>query len=67
MQSLWELCLCLNYWGDKIKENKIGGHVAHMGERRSAYRILVGNLREKDHLEDNGIDGKILVKCILKK
>ena len=44
---LWEMCMCLNYWGDEIKENKIDGHVAHMWERRSAYRVLVGNLREK--------------------
>jgi len=27
-------------------------------ERGSAYRVLVGNLRENEHLEDVGIDGK---------
>jgi hypothetical protein len=26
-------------------------HVACMGERRGLYRVLVGNLRERDHLE----------------
>jgi len=26
-------------------------HVAHMEERRGLYRVLVGNLRERDHLE----------------
>ena len=33
-----------------------------MGERRDVYRILVGNLRERDHLEDPGIDGRIILK-----
>jgi hypothetical protein len=31
-------------------------------ERRSAYRILVGDLREGDHLEDPGIHGRIILK-----
>jgi hypothetical protein len=33
-----------------------------MGERRGAYRALVGNLREGDHLKDPGIDGMIIFK-----
>ena len=32
------------------------GHVARMGERRGAYRVLGGDLRESDHLEDPGVD-----------
>jgi len=40
------------------------GHVACMGEKW--IQVLVGNLKERDHLEDLGIDGKIL-KCILKE
>jgi hypothetical protein len=32
-----------------------------MGERRGAYRVLVGNLREGDHLKDQGIDGRIIL------
>jgi hypothetical protein len=43
------------------------GHVARMGEVRDAYRILVGDMREGDHLEDPGIDGKIILKCIFGK
>jgi hypothetical protein len=31
-----------------------------MGERRSVYRVLVGNLRERDHLGDPGVDGRII-------
>jgi hypothetical protein len=34
-----------------------------MGEGRGAYRILVGrDLREGDHLEDLGVDGRIILK-----
>jgi hypothetical protein len=33
-----------------------------MGERRGIYSVLVGNLRERDHLEDPGIDGRIILK-----
>jgi hypothetical protein len=46
---------------------KWAGHVACVGERRGAFRVLVGNLRKRIHLEDLGIDGKIIIKWILKK
>jgi len=36
------------------------GHVARMGEKRGVYRVLVGNLKERDHLEDPGADGRII-------
>jgi hypothetical protein len=35
-----------------------------MGERRGAYRALVGKLREGDHLEDSSVDGRIILKWI---
>jgi hypothetical protein len=59
--------MCLNYWGEEIKENRMDGHVAGMWERRIAYRVLVGNLREKVQVEVVSIDGKVIVKWILKK
>jgi hypothetical protein len=31
------------------------------GERRRAYRVVVGNLRDRDHLGDLGVDGKIVL------
>jgi hypothetical protein len=42
-------------------------HVAHMGEGRGAYRILVGRPEGRNHLEDPGIDGRIILKWIFKK
>ena len=34
------------------------------GERGGAYRVLVGKLREKYHLENLGVDGKIVLKSV---
>jgi hypothetical protein len=38
-----------------------------MEKRRSAYRDLVGNLRERDSFEDSGIDRRIILKWNCKK
>ena len=41
--------------------------MARMGDRRGAYRVLVGELRYSDHLEDQGLDGRVILKLILKQ
>jgi hypothetical protein len=38
-----------------------------MGERRGVYRNWCGNPRERDHLEDPGIDGRIILRWISRK
>jgi hypothetical protein len=38
-----------------------------MCERRGVYRILVGNLREIDHLEDPGVDVRVILRWIFRK
>jgi len=43
------------------------GHVAYRGERRGAYRILVRKPEGKNHLEDPGVDGKIILRRIFRK
>jgi len=35
-----------------------------MGERRGVYRVLVGNVRERDHLKDSDVDGRIMLRWI---
>jgi len=43
------------------------GHAAHMGERISYTGFWWGNLRERDHLEDPGMDGRIILRRIIRK
>ena len=43
------------------------GHVARMGERRNIYRVLWGNLRERDLLGDPSVDGRIILRWIFRK
>ena len=47
-----------------IKSRRIrwAGHVAHMGQSKGEHRVLVGNLREIDHLEGPSRDGRIILK-----
>jgi hypothetical protein len=34
------------------------------GDKSGVYGVLVGIPEERDHLEDTGVDIRILVKCI---
>jgi hypothetical protein len=43
------------------------GHVARMGKSRSAYRVLVGKPEERNHLEDPGVNRRIILKWILRE
>jgi hypothetical protein len=40
---------------------------ARMKEKRDAYRILVGNLKKRDHLLDIGVDRRIILERIFKE
>jgi hypothetical protein len=51
----------------KSRRMRWAGHVACMGEKRGSYRILMGDLREGDHLGDPDIDGRIILKWLFKK
>jgi len=50
-------------------------HVAHMGERKGVYRVFFGgeeheggrNMRERDHLGDTGVDGRIILRWNFRK
>jgi hypothetical protein len=52
-----------------IKSRRLGwaGHIARMGESRDAYKVLVGTPEGRNHLEDPGVEGRIILKCFLKQ
>jgi hypothetical protein len=41
---------------------RLAGHVARVGKSRSVYSVLVGKPYGKRHLEDPGIDGRIILR-----
>jgi len=51
----------------KSRRMRWAGHVARMGERRGVYRVLWGNMRERDNLGDPGVDGRIILRWIFRK
>ena len=40
----------------------MAGNVACVADRRGAYSVLMRRLRERDHLEVPGIDGRIILQ-----
>jgi hypothetical protein len=42
-------------------------HVTHTGERRGAYKVLVGTARERDHFESLELNGGMIIKWVFKK
>jgi len=43
------------------------GHAACMGESRVVYRVLVERPEGENHLEDPCVDGRIILKRVLRK
>jgi hypothetical protein len=51
----------------KARRLRWPGQVARMGSRRGAYRILVEKPDGRNHLEDPGVDARIIIKWIFEK
>jgi hypothetical protein len=49
----------------KSRRMRWAGHVARMGEGRNVYRVLVGKPEGKNHLKDQGVDGRLGSKWTL--
>jgi hypothetical protein len=49
----------------KLRRMRWAGHVARMGDGRNVYRVLVGKPQGKNHLEDQGVGGRMGSKWIL--
>jgi hypothetical protein len=51
----------------KSRKMRLIGHVARIGEKRDAYRILVERPEGKGHWEDQDVGGWTILKCIVEK
>jgi hypothetical protein len=49
-------------WGDQIENNEMGGTCSMYGRQKRW-----GNLRKRNHLEDPGVDGRIILRWIFRK
>jgi hypothetical protein len=43
----------------------MGGECSKYGDRRGVYRLMVGKPEERDHLKNQGVDGRIILKVFL--
>jgi len=53
-------------WVIKLTRMRWVGHITHMG-RGEAYRFLVGKPEGRGHLENPGVDGRIILRWIFRK
>jgi hypothetical protein len=49
----------------KSRRMRWAGHVARIGDKRNAYKILEGKPEGKNHWEDQDVGGKTVLKWIL--
>jgi hypothetical protein len=50
---------------NKSRRMRWAGHIAHMGEKRNAYRILMAKPEGSIPLGDTDVGGRIILKLIL--
>jgi hypothetical protein len=49
------------YTDNQNKKMRLAGHISYLGKGEVHTGFWWGNLRGRDHLEDPGIDGKIIL------
>ena len=53
--------------GDQIEKNEMGRTCSTYGRGEVYTGFWLGNLSERDHLEERGVDGKIILGWIFRK
>ena len=51
----------------KKRKKRWVGHVVRMGKGEAYKGFWLGNLRERDRLEDPGVDGRMILRWIFRK
>jgi len=54
-------------WGDKIEKNKMGGACSAYGGQYTCIHGFGGEAEGKNHLEDPGVNGSIILRWIFRK
>jgi hypothetical protein len=63
---LWEYSCILNYPGDQMKKDEVGSDIGVHGGRGEVHiGFWWGNMSERHHLKDLGVDWTIILKMIL--
>jgi hypothetical protein len=55
------------FWVIKSRRMRWAERVARVGWRRGVYSVLWAILRESDHLEDPGVNKRIILRWIFRK
>jgi hypothetical protein len=42
----------------------MAGNVTCVGERRNVYRVIWGNLKGRNYMENLGVGGRVVLKCV---
>jgi len=66
-RALWSVLLTKYYSGDQIKMNDLDGACGMYGRKERCIQGFSGEMRERNQLEDLGIDGRIILKWMLRK
>lgn len=54
-------------WVIKSRTKRWARHMARMKDRRGDYKVLVGDLKERDCFEDLGVNENVILKWIFRK
>jgi hypothetical protein len=53
--------------GDQVEKNEMGKARSTCGGKERCIEVLVRKLEGRDHLEDPGVDGRIILRWIFRK